>query len=235
MKFRGKLSRTCVVKSGEKQVPLTLQPKKAPKSLQSLSGITDADGVHPEEELSPTSLSESEGSAMDESEDSFSADPAFMSKEMSREPSELTPEPTLPQFSENPGEAGQEEPSNVEKADRYHPLPERPRFVDAHGSVEEPIDMDHHVEATQDQHSRDSSPDSEAYEPPEPEQNPGSPESPGSIYTPPMSLASPGHVEPTDAPRPPSYQSQSDAPLTGMTQDLEADSRNYFQAPLLDV
>ncbi|KAI9929977.1 hypothetical protein MW887_011787 [Aspergillus wentii] len=212
-------------------VPAGYAPEDTVELPSSQSRNADTGDVEYEKEPSPSSLSESTGSAMDESDDSSSADSTSVAH-ASRESPELA-ELSAPEPLEHSQEADQEEENGSGSVDGSHSLPARPRFPNADSQDELP-ESDSQAEQIQHTSSRESSLDSEAYEPPEPEPNPGSPESVESIYTPPLSLASPGPVEHTEASRPPLDQLQADEPLTGKVQGLETGSQNHVQVGVPD-
>ncbi|RJE18515.1 hypothetical protein PHISCL_09147 [Aspergillus sclerotialis] len=188
----------------------------------------DVDGdVELGKEHSPSSVSESEGSAMDESSDSDSAEPASVDQEMSDVPgAPAAPAPSNLEDSEKLKAADQEDTSYM-SSDHSHSLEhEHPHDAGIESDGGGP-DKLVNQESLEEQTSRGSSVASEAYEPPEPEN-----------HVP----AHPAHSFPSKSPGPvysgdsgdPLDQAHSDKALTENVQDVDSHPREPLQIGLLD-
>lgn len=172
----------------------------------------------------PTSSEyESEGSAMDESSDSYSAGSASADQETSEEVP--TPMPTNIEDLEEKGTA-QEGTSCLSSENAPHPLPERPRFQGTESHADGLVDSTSQGHEPEAQELPESSDASEAYEPPEPDPNAASPYVLFSPATGQAKSADSGAQE---------DQSYTGRPLTGNWQGLDSDSRAFLQVGPLDV
>lgn len=172
----------------------------------------------------PPSLSESGGSAMDESIDSALPDSV---EQPALEESAATNTNTPDEY-EATKLADLRETISITSDNHHDSLPERPRFIipmDAHP------DSDISVGKVDNRASREPSVASEAYEPPEPET---SADSGDEAYTPPFSPAS-GPAEPSDVSAPSIDQPQTDKPLTGKVQPFDSDAQHVREVGHLDV
>ena len=148
-------------------------------SQAQVNGATEGNGMDDTREVESLSESSSTGSSMDESSDSESSDDSPSVQEELGTPSPLADLPTAPEAASDPSI----DHSNVEAPD--HALPDRLP------SGAEDVDMvdDEHNESQQqeaEQSRRETSAESDDYEPPEPDTGA---ESPGSAYSPPLSPA----------------------------------------------
>lgn len=173
---------------------------------------------------SSTSLSESEGSAMDESSDSAIADSASM-EETSDEP----PTQGVADTEDlEKGRATGQDDTSYDISDKLpHPLPERPRFAGVESHADGRVDVTNQEQEPESQASPESSDGSEAYEPPEPDPD-------TAAHSPHFSPAPPGPEDTVNSGRQ-LEQPHADRPLTGNAQDLDSDSRAFLQVGPLDV
>lgn len=188
----------------------------------------DTDGVAESgKEPSPSSISESEGSAMDESTDSDASESASIEKELSeRSPASGA---AIVEDSENAKESDQQDISCMSSDHHAQSLPEHQRHTITESQVGEPSAFGHQEHKHEDQESPESSIASEGYEPPEPEEQ----NTAVSAHSPPFSPP-PGPVD-SDSSRYPLDQAHADTTLTGNIQGPDSYSREFPKVGLLDV
>lgn len=201
--------------------PVAAQPSRS-------GGPDDRDGVTESgKQPSPSSISDSEGSAMDESTDSDSSESVSVEKELpGRSPASGA---ATVEDSENPQESNQQDTSCMGSDHHAQSLPERPRHTIAGSQVGEPGDLGHQEHKHGDEESHESSVSSEGYEPPEPEEQIIA----ASAHSPPFSPP-PGPMDSDDSRRP-LDQAHADKTLTGNTQGPDSYSREFPKVDLLDV
>lgn len=198
----------------------SLQPPVTAHQSPSV-GRGDVNGdVGLDKERLPSSVSESEGSAMDESSASDSSEGASIDQEMSDAPGAAGPAPSNLEDSEELKATDQEDTSYPSSDHHSHSLAhEQPHDEGIESDVEGP-DKLVNQESLEDQTSRGSSVASEAYEPPEPENH---------------APVHPAHSFPSKSPLPGDAldEAHSNKALTETVQDSQP--REPLQIGLLDV